>query len=55
MSGSLCIDGGDPETPNIPWGGYRIDMGALEFDQGFYFDGRNIISKPVPVYFKTLK
>jgi hypothetical protein len=32
---SPCIDTGDPESP-VPWGGgYRIDMGALEYFKGF--------------------
>jgi hypothetical protein len=48
---SPCIDAGNPDTPNIPWGGFRRDMGAFEFDQGFYFDGQNLIRKPVPVEF----
>jgi parallel beta-helix repeat protein len=35
QSESPCIDTGDPESP-VPWGGgYRIDMGALEFFKGF--------------------
>jgi len=46
---SPCIDSGDPDSPNVPWGGFRRDMGALEHDQGFYFDGQSIILKPVPI------
>jgi len=46
-SESLCIDGGNPDSPNVPWGGFRRDMGAFEYDQGFYYDGQNIILKPV--------
>ena len=45
---SPCIDAGNPVTPNIPWGGFRRDMGAFEYDQGFYSDGQNIIRKPFP-------
>jgi hypothetical protein len=48
---SPCIDTGHPRFPNVPWGGLRRDMGAFEFDQGFYFDGQNLIRKPVPVEF----
>jgi parallel beta-helix repeat protein len=48
---SPCIDAGNPATPNIPWGGFRRDIGALEYDQGFYFDGQNLIRKPVPIEF----
>jgi parallel beta-helix repeat protein len=48
---SPCIDAGHPAIPNIPWGGFRRDIGALEYDQGFYFDGQNLIRKPVPVEF----
>ena len=46
---SPCIDLGDPDSPNIPWGGFRRDMGAFEYDQGFYFDGQNTILKPFPI------
>ena len=38
LSDSPCIDLGDPDTPPIPWGGDRIDMGAEEFDFGWYLD-----------------
>jgi hypothetical protein len=48
---SPCIDAGNPATPNIPWGGFRSDMGAFEFDQGFYFNFQNLIRKPVPIEF----
>jgi parallel beta-helix repeat protein len=48
LADSPCIDTGDPLSPNIPWGGFRRDMGAFEFDQGFYFDGENLILKPFP-------
>jgi hypothetical protein len=48
---SPCIDTGHPNYPNVPWGGLRRDMGAFEFDQGFYFDGQNLIKKPVPIEF----
>lgn len=47
--GSSCIDSADPDSPSIPWGGWVRDMGALEYDQGFYFDGQNTIRKPFPV------
>jgi len=53
--GSPCIDTGDPDEPNIPWGGWRIDMGVFEYDQGFYFDGQNLIKKPFPVVFSDRK
>jgi hypothetical protein len=49
LPGSPCIDAGDPDSPNIRWGGFRRDMGAFEFDQGFYFDGQNLILKPFPI------
>ena len=49
QANSPCIDTGNPDTPNIPWGGFRRDMGAFEFDQGFYQDGSNIILKPFPI------
>ena len=49
LSGSPCIDAGDPDFPCIPWGGNRLDMGAFEYDQGFYFDGQNFIVKPIPI------
>jgi parallel beta-helix repeat protein len=52
---SPCIDAGNPETPNIPWGGFRRDMGAYEYDQGFYFDGRNLIRKPVPIEYTIVR
>ena len=48
--GSSGIDAGNPETPNIPWGGARRDMGAFEFDQGWYLDQNgNHIRKPEPL------
>ncbi len=48
LEGSPCIDAGNPETPNIPWGGARRDMGALEFDKGWYLDGSgNFVRKPI--------
>jgi len=48
LEGSPCIDTGNPETPNIPWGGSRRDMGAFEFDQGWYLDDSgNIVRKPL--------
>lgn len=45
---SPCVDKGDPETPNSPWGGARRDMGACEYDKGWYLneEGR-IVMKPV--------
>ena len=43
---SPCIDTGNPDSPNVRWGGFRRDMGALEYDQCFYFDGQNVILKP---------
>jgi predicted outer membrane repeat protein len=45
---SSCIDAGDLSFPNVPWGGSRRDMGALEYDQGWYLDreGR-FIRKPI--------
>jgi len=46
MEGSPCIDSGDPDTQNVPWGGFRRDMGSSEYDQGFYFNGQNLIKKP---------
>jgi hypothetical protein len=49
LGDSPCIDAGDPSSPNIPWGGLRRDMGAFEFDQGFYFDGENLVRKPFPI------
>jgi len=49
QSGSPCIDAGDPDIPCKPWGGWRLDMGACEYDMGFYYDGRNLIRKPVPI------
>jgi hypothetical protein len=45
---SPCIDAGDPEMPCRPWGGRRLDMGACEYDQGFYWDGEHLILKPIP-------
>lgn len=52
---SPCIDAGNPDTPIIPWGGFRRDMGAFEYDQGFYFDGQNIILKPFPIHLPRLE
>jgi len=52
---SPCIDSGDPDSPNVPWGGFRRDMGAFEYDQGFYFDGQNIILKQFPIEIPTLR
>ena len=47
LEGSPCIDAGDPTFPNIPWGGARRDMGAFEFDQGWYLnESGNIVRKP---------
>jgi hypothetical protein len=46
LSNSPCIDSGNPDSHNVPWGGYRRDMGAFEYDQGFYFDGHHLIFKP---------
>jgi parallel beta-helix repeat protein len=46
---SPCIDTGYPHMPCRPWGGWRIDMGASEYDQDFYWDGQNLIKKPFPV------
>jgi len=43
---SCCIDAGDPYSHNIPWGGFCRDIGAFEYDQGFYYDGHSIILKP---------
>jgi parallel beta-helix repeat protein len=34
QSDSPCIDAGDPDMPCRPWGGWRLDMGAYEYDQG---------------------
>jgi len=51
MAGSPCIDTGDPDMPCVPWGGWLLDMGAYECDQGFYFDGQNLIRKPFPIVF----
>jgi len=45
--GSPCIDSADPSSPNVRWGGWRRDMGAREYDQGFYYDGERIIRKPI--------
>jgi len=45
---SPCIDAGDPETPNVRWGGSRRDMGAFEFDKGWYLsDTGYIVMKPL--------
>jgi len=52
---SPCIDTGNPDSPNVLWGGFRRDMGAFEFDQGFYFDGQDIILKPFPIEIPTLQ
>lgn len=46
---SPCIDTGHPELPCRPWGGWCLDMGAYEYDQGFYWDGQNLILKPFPI------
>ncbi len=48
---SPCIDSGDPSFTNIPWGGARRDIGACEYDKGWYLDndGR-IIHKPLTNY-----
>ena len=46
LSDSPCIDSSDPDSPSIRWGGFYRDMGAFEYDQGFYFDGQNIVKKP---------
>jgi len=54
-SSSPCIDTGDPDSPNVPWGGFRRDMGAFEYDLGYYFDGHNIILKPFPIEIPTLE
>ena len=35
---SPCIDAGNPESENVRWGGSRRDMGAFEFDKGWYLD-----------------
>ena len=49
---SPCIDAANPETPNVPWGGSRRDMGAFEFDKGWYLDNSgNIVRKPVVTVF----
>lgn len=52
---SPCIDAGDPESEAVPWGGSRRDMGAREFDIGWYLDdtGR-IIRKPAVSGIKVL-
>ena len=44
---SPCIDAGDPSSPNVPWGGWRRDMGVFEYDMGFYHNGSALIRKPV--------
>ena len=51
LHSSPCIDAGDPSFTNIPWGGARRDMGACEYDKGWYLDndGR-IIHKPITSY-----
>jgi parallel beta-helix repeat protein len=49
QSDSPCIDTGDPSSPNVPWGGWRRDMGVHEYDQGFYYNGNVIIRKPVEI------
>jgi hypothetical protein len=47
LTDSPCIDTGDPGTSNVPWGGSRIDMGAYEFDQGWYLtENGTIVHKP---------
>jgi hypothetical protein len=55
QSGSPCIDAGDPASRNIRWGGFRRDMGAFEYDQGFYFDGQNLVFKPFPIEIPRLR
>lgn len=52
---SPCIDAGDPDDPNVPWGGFRRDMGAFEFDQGFFWNGQCIILKPFPIEMPVLR
>jgi hypothetical protein len=52
---SPCIDTGNPNIPCLPWGGWCLDMGAYEYDQGFYFDGQNIILKPFPIEFPVTR
>jgi len=54
QSDSPCIDAGNPASPNVPWGGWRRDIGGLEYNHGFYFDGQNIILKPFPIKLPTL-
>jgi hypothetical protein len=51
LPGSPCIDTGTPDIPPGPWGGRRLDMGAYEYDQGFYWDGQDLIYKPFPIEF----
>ena len=48
QSDSPCIDAGDPLSAIPLWGGACIDMGACEYDQGWYVneDGL-IVRKPV--------
>lgn len=49
---SPCINAGDPELPNVPWGGSRRDMGADEYDFGWYLaENGVIVQKPVVFYF----
>ncbi|MFQ6618999.1 MAG: right-handed parallel beta-helix repeat-containing protein, partial [Fidelibacterota bacterium] len=52
---SPCIDAGDPNSPNVPWGGFRRDMGAFEFDQGFFWNGQCIILKPFPIEMPSVR
>ena len=46
---SPCIDSGDPTFSNVPWGGSRRDMGAFEFELGWYLNEEGfIVRKPLP-------
>ncbi len=45
QAGSPCIDTGDPSSRNVMWGGWRRDIGAFEYDQGFFSHGRFVIRK----------
>jgi len=45
QSGSPCIDTHDPSSNNVPWGGWRRDIGAFEYDQGFFSHRQFIVRK----------
>ena len=45
---SPCIDAGHPDSSNVPWGGSRRDMGAYEYDLGWYRDtSGSLVLKPI--------